>query len=662
MSKGYMGRVLWVDLGKGTFEEEAIPDAVYEQYLGGYGLGAKLLFERIPKGADPLGPDNIFGIVSGLLNGTGALFAGRWQIVGKSPLTGGWGDANCGGDLAPAIKRTGFDGLFFTGISDKPVYLLIDGDQRELVDAGELWGKDAVETEDWLKERHGKAARVACIGQGGEQQSRISGVCNARGRIAARSGLGAVMGSKKLKAVVLKGKAKVELHDRKELLRLAKEFNHRLKRDKAVDKIFSGKIVAFLGSALRRFKTQPSMAGELFKFTLRVWGTAGITAMSAENGDSPVKNWKGVGFRDFPISTKSSRIGDDAVTRYETKKYGCNACPLSCGGLCSVRNGPYPIEETHKPEYESLCAFGTLCLIDDLERIYEINDRLNRAGIDTISAGTCVAWAMEAFERGLLTEKDLDGLRLQWGDADAALEVVQKIIDGEGIGKLLKDGVKRAAEQLGQGSAEFAIHAGGQELPMHDGRYDAGQGLCYEAEPTPGRHTVHSYTWADLMALHKKTRRMPKVPPLHTFKDRFGTKGKGEAQSIASRYMEFCNGAGMCLFGLTVGGDIPIVQWLNAATGWRRSFDDYLLCGQRIKTLRHAFNLREGITPEDTKMPERARGFPPLDAGPLKGITPPLDTLRQDFYRAMGWDPITAMPLDSTLKQLDLEQVRDELA
>ncbi len=661
MSNGYMGRVLWVDLSQKSFEAEAIPDAVYEQYLAGYGLGAKLLFDRIPPGTDPLGPENILGFVSGLLSGTGAHFAGRWQIVGKSPLTGGWGDANCGGDLAPAIKRTGFDGIFFTGQSDHPVYLLIEGDQWSLQDARDLWGTDAIETEDTLRERHGKACRVACIGQGGEQQSLISGVCNARGRIAARSGLGAVMGSKQLKAVVLEGKAKVALHDRKQVLELSKAFRKRLERDKAVDRIFTGGVVAMLGRVLRRFKTQPAMAGELFKFTLRVWGTPGITAMSAESGDSPVKNWKGVGYRDFPIGTRSSRIGDDRVTAYETKKYRCHSCPLACGGLCSVKSGPYPIPETHKPEYETLCAFGTLCLIDDLERIFEINDRLNRAGIDTISCGTVVAWAMEAFERGLLTERDTGGIRLAWGDGEAALQVVQRIIDGEGIGELLKDGVKRAAQRLGQRSEEFAMHAGGQELPMHDGRYDAGQGLAYEAEPTPGRHTVQSYTYTDLMALHRKTKRMPKQPLMHSFSDRFGTQGKGEAQSIASRYMELGNGCGMCLFGLSVGGNPPVAEWINAATGWHRSFEEYLEVGHRIKTLRHAFNLREGITPADTRMPDRARGVPPLQDGPLEGITPEFDTLRQDFYRALGWDPVTAFPLDATLDRLDLPQVKQAL-
>ncbi|MDY0004417.1 MAG: aldehyde ferredoxin oxidoreductase family protein [Polyangia bacterium] len=661
MGKGYMGKVLWVDLSQGTVQEQVIPDEVYERFMAGYGLAAKLLWDRIPAGADPLGPDNVLGFVAGLLTGTGAHFAGRWQVVAKSPLTGGWGDANCGGDFAPAIKRAGVDGIFFTGESPRPVYLLIEGDERRLLDAGDLWGQDAIETEDRLQERHGKASRVACIGPAGERLSLISGVVNARGRLAARSGLGAVMGSKRLKALVLKGKEKVELHDRDRVLALSKAFRERLERDKAVDRVFSGKVVSLLGRALRRFKTQPAMAGELFKFTLRVWGTSGITAMAAETGDSPVQNWKGVGFRDFPLVTRSSRVGDDAVTRYEVKKYRCHSCPLACGGICSVKEGQFPIEETHKPEYETLGAFGALILVDDLHVIFQINEELNRAGMDTISAGVTVAWAFEAFERGLLTTEDTGGLQLRWGDAGAALELVRKMIAAEGIGAWLKDGVQRAAQRLGKGSEEFAMHAGGQELPMHDPRYDAGYGLAYEVEPTPGRHTIHSYTYTDLMALHRKTRRMPKQPAMHNLKDRMGVKGKGEAQSIVSNYMELGNGCGMCVFGLSVGGDPPVAEWINAATGWEKSFEEYLSAGHRIKTLRHAFNLREGIRPPRTTMPARARGVPPLDAGPLGGLTPAFDELRQDFYRAMGWDPVTAIPLVTTLEQLGLQEVKAAL-
>ncbi len=661
MSKGYMGKILWVDLSKGVLEEENIADEVYERFLAGYGLGAKILFDRMKPGVDPLGPDNVLGFVAGLLSGTGALFSGRWQVVGKSPLTGGWGDANCGGDLAPAIKRTGYDGIFFTGKSPKPVYLLIEGDEKKLVDAGDLWGTDAIDTEDALQEKHGKAFRVAAIGRGGENQSLISGIVNARGRIAARSGLGAVMGSKNLKAVCFKGATRVPIHDQKQVLALSKAFRARLSRDEKVDSIFTGGVVGTMGRVLKYFKTQPAMAGELFKFTLRVWGTPGIAAMSAENGDSPIQNWKGVGFRDFPLTTRSKFIGDDAVTAHETKKYACHSCPLSCGGKCSVKSGPYPLEETHKPEYESLCALGSLVLVDDLERIFQANELLNRAGIDTISAGSTIAWAFECFERGLLTEKDTDGLRLNWGNAEAMLACVEKLISGEGFGELLKNGVKRASEKLGKGSEQWAIHAGGQELPMHDGRFDAGYGLAYEVEPTPGRHTIISYTYADLMNLGTKTKQVPKTKLFHSAADRFGVHGKGQEMSVASAFMEVVNGCGMCVFGVSVGGNPPVAEWINAVTGWHRTFDEYLDIGRRIKAVRQAFNVREGISPADTKMPSRARGVPPLEAGPNKDNTPPFDDLARDYYLSMGWDPNSGRPMSHTLERLGLPEVKAAL-
>lgn len=662
MSKGYMGKILWVDLSKGVLEEETIPDEIYERFLAGYGLGAKVLFDRMEAGVDPLGPDNVLGFVAGLLTGTGALFVGRWQVVGKSPLTGGWGDSNCGGDFAPAIKRTGYDGIFFKGQSPKPVYLLIDGDEKKLVDAGDLWGTDAIDTEDALQQKHGKAFRVAAIGQGGESLSLISGIVNAGGRISARSGLGAVMGSKNLKAVCLKGKTRIPIHDQKQVLALSKEFRQRLSRDEVVDKVFTGGVVGMMGRVLKYFKTQPAMAGDLFKFTLRVWGTPGIAAMSAENGDSPVKNWKGVGFRDFPLPTRSKHIGDDAVTAHQTKKYACHSCPLACGGKCSVKSGPFPLDETHKPEYESLCALGTLVLVDDLERIFQANELLNRAGIDSISAGSTIAWAFECFERGLLTEKDTDGLRLTWGNAEAMVACVEKLISGKGFGALLKDGVKRAAEKLGKGSDQWAIHAGGQELPMHDGRFDAGYGLAYEVEPTPGRHTIFSYTYGDLMNLGAETKQMRKAKLFHNFADRFGVHGKGQEMSVVSAFMDVVNGCGMCVFGVSVGGKPPVTAWINAATGWNRSFDDYLDVGRRIKAIRQAFNVREGITPKDTQMPHRARGVPPLEAGPNKDVTPPFDELSRDFFLAMGWDPNSGKPMSHTLDRLGLTEVKEALA
>ena len=291
MNNAYMGKILMVDLSSGRIKDEIIPDEIYKKYLSGTGLGAYICGRNIPAGADPLGPENMLGFVSGLLTGSGYPFSGRWSIVGKSPLTGTWGDANCGGNFSPAIKRSGYDGIFFKGISSRPVYLKIDSNNRaELVSAEHLWGKDAVETEEILIKESGRGAKVACIGQSGEKISLISGVCNDRGRMAARSGLGAVMGSKKLKAVVLEGNNSVNIHDKEKIREISKKINKLLKIQILP---LGGKSLAALGWLLGIIPVGMALDGMLFKMLLKKWGTVFMNRMSIGMGDSPVKNWMG---------------------------------------------------------------------------------------------------------------------------------------------------------------------------------------------------------------------------------------------------------------------------------------------------------------------------------------------------------------------------------
>ena len=265
-----MGKILWVDLATREIRDEIIPDDVYERYLSGMGLAAHILYNRIPAGADPLGPENILGFVSGLLTGTGSLFAGRWMVVGKSPLTGGWGEANCGGSFAPAIKRCGYDGIFVKGISENPVYLYVKNGSAELRDATHIWGRDAIESEEMLIAETGGKSQVAVIGPAGEKLSLISGVCNDRGRLAARSGLGAVMGAKKLKAVVLDGKRRIDVHNRAEIKRLSQMCNKWVQFQPPLP---SGKIAAYVGTLMRVLPTQMAMDGMLYKVLLKKWGT-----------------------------------------------------------------------------------------------------------------------------------------------------------------------------------------------------------------------------------------------------------------------------------------------------------------------------------------------------------------------------------------------------
>lgn len=657
MGKGFMGKILWVDLSTGAIKDESIPEAVYKKFMTGYGLGAKLLYDRIPPGADALGPDNILGFCSGMLTGTAALFSGRFMVVAKSPLTGGWGDANCGGYLSPAIKQAGYDAIFFRGISPRPVYLYLTDQKAELKDASGLWGKDVVETEAAIKaELNEKKVRIACIGPAGEKLSLISGIANDGGRYAARSGLGAVMGSKKLKALVVSGKARAEADQPDRVKQLSKDLGQALNKRDFMQKVLGSKLVNISGIITRISPMAMAQPGDLWCQILKKYGTMGVTAMSSESGDSPVKNWAGAGHLDFPLK-RASKISDDAVVKYQVKRYGCFSCPIQCGGIMEVKDGPWPISESHKPEYETVCAFGTLCLIDDLHALFKLNDMCNRGGLDTISAGGVAAFVIECFESGILTKEDLGGLEPRWGKPEPIMKLIELMIKREGIGDVLADGVKKAAQKIGKGSDQFAVHAGGQELPMHDPKMDVLQGLAYEVEPTPGRHTISGFVWQELMQVHRYSKSADKVKPLTSKKEKTSPHGKAKNQAVDSKLMQVVNGAGVCLFGLCCGPKYPLYEYLNAATGWGYSDEDWLLTGERIETLRHAFNLREGIRYQDTKMHNRAKGVPSLGRGPHANTTLDTETLAREFYREMAWDFETGNPARDRLEKLGLDEV-----
>ncbi|MBW2285734.1 MAG: aldehyde ferredoxin oxidoreductase family protein [Deltaproteobacteria bacterium] len=659
--KGYWGRVLHVDLSNGTHDFEDFDEEFYRKYLGGIGLGARVLWERLRPGCDPMGPENILGFTTGLLTDTGALFMGRFNLVGKSPSTGGWGDANGGGYFAPALKRCGVDAVFFHGRSPHPVYLHMDDQTVEIKDASDLWGKDTSMTETLLRDRHGKRAQVACIGPGGERLSYMAGVCNDGGRIAARSGLGAVMGSKLLKAVVAAGKKKIGVDDRDRIKTLSKKFRKRLQEKAGLKKIMGDRVFGLVGWLTRKGPLYTRQPADLFRLMMSKYGTSSMTAMSAESGDSPVKNWGGVGYLDFPLE-RSQKIGAGALARYQIKRYGCFSCPLRCGAILKVEDGPYPVEEMHRPEYETLCAFGTLLLNDDLHSIFKINDLLNRAGLDSISCGGTVAFAIECFENGLLHGQDIEGLELRWGNSKAIIRLVEMIISRQGIGDILADGVKIAARKLGPEAEAFAVHCGGMEPPMHDPKFDPGFGTAYLCEPAPSRHMVSSYMLLDLLRLDRHFNRAGKPPAFMTSRERLRFENKGEAMALGSFFRMLVDCAGGCVFGVQVGGDMPLLQWFNAATGWDFSDEDYLTLGERVEQLRHAFNVREGLNPvRDFRPHARITGSPPLDKGPARGVSLPPDAMAQPFYDALGWDMETGMPDPKRMESLGLDDVMETL-
>ena len=648
-AKGYMGQLMKVDLDTGKIAREKVPDSLYENHLSGMGLAAHHLYHHIPPNADPLGPENILGFTSGLLTGTGALFAGRWMVTGKSPLTSGWGEANCGGHFGPAIKRCGVDAIFFKGIAPEPVYLYLAPGIMELRPAGELWGKDTIYTETFLKARY-PGSRVACIGPAGEQQSFMAGISTDKGRMAARSGLGAVMGAKNLKALVLGDKQRIHAQNPVEMKYLSQKCS---KWVTLQPPFIPGFITPILGAIMRIMPFTATQDGFLYKIMLRKWGTISMNQTSVEMGDAPIKNWQGTS-ADWGVF-KSASSNPDAYTKEEIKKFHCYSCPLGCGGECTMPGKKQANQPTtHKPEYESVLAFGGFIMNTDRNLIFEINDTLNRAGMDTISAGHVVAFAMACYEEEILTRDHTGGIALEWGSPEAIRFLIQAMVRREGIGNLLCDGVKKAAEKLGPRARALAVHAGGQELAMHDGRNDPGFALHYSAEPAPGRHTNGAFLYYEMYQLWKRIKSLPRPGLFASKKGKYLSHPDHAPMCRAnSQYLNVMNGAGICLFGGFLGCHrTPVFDWLNAATGWELSPEEYMEIGSRVQTLKQAFNIKHGIRPLDNVASPIALGNPPQDRGANKGRQVNIHPLMRAYWNEFGWDPETGSPTPEQLKAL----------
>ncbi len=654
MNKGFYGKILWVDLFNESFKEEKIPDQIYRQFLGGYGLACKIIYDNTKSEYDPLGPESIFGFFPGLLTGTPAPFSGRYMVAGKSPLTGTWGDSNSGGTFGPEIKKCGYDAIFIKGKANTPKYILIIDETLEILDASEIWGLDIIEAENRLKKKHGKYIKTAGIGQAGEQISLISGIANDKGRIAARSGLGAVMGSKKLKMLVLKGHRKVEYHDRDNFMENVRAYHSETEGKKPG---FFGRWLINnspkMAKMIRRFRMNTSMSPEIMREIWRRYGTSTGNTILAEVGDSPIKNWAGIGMYDFPYSV-SKNISASEIEKYKIKDYGCFTCPVQCGAKLKVPE--VDLEETHIPEYETCASFGGMLLNDDLLSIFQINELCNRAAIDTISVGGTVAFAIECYENGILTLNDTDGLELTWGNSKAIVKLVKKIIKREGIGDILADGSKIAAEKIGKGSEKYSIHSLGQEIGMHSPLHFASLGYSYAFDPTPGRHTAASVDMAAGMRSPDVFLKGLKFPKNWQKDD----KKKVQAQKIVNGICQYVNCAGLCMMS-NYFGQYPIRELINALTGWKITLEEIEETGLRIQTLRQTFTLREGVNIAENRLNGRIFGNPPFTRGPTKGII----IYYQDFYKKVckeyGWNPENSYPLIETLNRLDLDFVVEDL-
>lgn len=591
---GMMGNIGWVDLTTRQVDMIKTNEADLQHFLGGYGLGAKILYESMPANTHPYDSESVIGFVPGITNGTSAMFGGRYMVVCKSPVTMGFNDTNSGGFFGPELKKAGFDALFVKGIADTPVYLHVTNEKIEIRDAKDLWGLDAKET--WTKCQEifdSKVVRVACIGSAGENVSKLACIINDGHRAAGRGGAGAVMGSKKLKAIAVLGTMEVPVADKAELIACNKEVV-RLQREK--------------GSK-----------------TFADLGTGAGTPSSALSGDSPVKNWDGIGVIDYGQS-KAEALGALAMDKYKTKKYHCSSCPLGCGAIYQVDEGRWPVGETERPEYETAAAFGSTLLNGDVDALIKCNEICNRAGLDTISTGMTIAWAMECYEKGVLTKEKLDGIDLTWGNGEAIVHLTEKMARGEGIGSLLAHGSLHAASELNIGF-EAIMAASGIELPMHDPRYSPGLARTYQYDPTPGRH-VKGGLGLDQMGGHETS-------------DKYDYRHTGKDDVTITAEIEVINSAGYCLFGQSYLPAELQARMINAILGTSFTTDDLLTIGKRIYHWRHAFNVREELVRDDFSISARTVGIPAQPTGPLENVTVDHELLGDNFFEAMGIDPVT---------------------
>ncbi len=605
MKGGYVGKILVVDLSNNSTEVQELPEEMYRNFLGGYGLGARILYSMMKPGIDPLGPDNIIGFVPGLLTGTGAPFTGRYMVVCKSPVTGGWNDANSGGFFGPELKKAGFDGVFIKGAAKEPVYLWIHDGKAEIRSAKHLWGLDSEAGREALRKETDPEAQEAMIGPAGEALSYMAAVMNDKHRAAGRGGAGAVMGSKKLKAVVVRGTDEVPV-----------AYPERLKE-----------VQRALSAAMKN-----SDLAKLF----HEHGTGAFNGPSALSGDTPVKNWAGVGIIDFGEDGANAIAGPTLDPKYKVKPYGCANCPLVCGAHYEVKDGKWIKGMTERPEYETAASFGTLLLNKDAEAIFACNDICNRYGLDTISTGMTIAWAMECYEKGILTKEELNGLDLKWGNAEAIVELTKAIAEQKGIGKVLAKGSAKAADELGKGH-ECLITVKGIELPMHDPRLSPGYARTYQFDPTPGRHVKGGLGGMQLL--------MPSPA-------KYIPEGTGFLDVLLTTGSEVESSAGLCMFSGFLGMQNLAQRLIEAVTGWNFKGQDVLRTGARILNMRHVFNLREGFTPKDFVIPPRAIGVPPLQAGPTAGITINAQRLAENFFHFIGWDMETGKPSKYSLEHL----------
>ncbi|MEW5932876.1 MAG: aldehyde ferredoxin oxidoreductase family protein [Bacillota bacterium] len=611
---GWCGRLLRVDLTRGSVRVEGLEEKVLRRFLGGRGLATYLLWREVPGGADPLGPENVLVFAPGVLTGVPAPGCGRNGVAALSPLTGRLGSAEAGGFWGAQLKRAGFDALVVEGRSPSPVYLWVHEGGAEIRDARHLWGLPTGEVESRLREELGDRIRVCQCGPAGEKLVRFSCVVNDLTHFAGRTGLGAVMGSKRLRAIAVRGDKPVGVADEAAFRRLVRE----------------------MGTTWRE-----SARG------LHEHGTAGGTAALSAQGGLPTRN-----FREGSFAQVEKIDGRTMTATLLKGRESCFACPIRCKRVVAAE-APYRIDGRYGgPEYETVAALGSTCGVDDLAAVCKANEICAAQGLDTISSGVTVAFAMEGAERGVW-EGWPDARVPRFGDAAGMVDLVGRIAAREGIGDLLAEGTLRAARFLGRGSEAWAVQVKGQEVPMHEPRLKHALGLGYAVSPTGADHchNLHDTAWVKDGSSSVRDAAVLGLTgplPLHDL-----GPDKVRLFAYVTNWRHFQESAVVCYF-------VPwtyhqLVELVRAVTGWNTSLFELLKVGERVATLARLFNIKQGWTCDEDDL--HPRFYEPFAEGPLRGISVPRDELlraRRLYYGMMGWDPETGVPTEAKLAELGL--------
>lgn len=598
---GLIGRLLRVNLTTGAISEEAISEAMAKKYFGGRGLGTKIYMDEVAKDTDAFSPDNKLILMTGPLTGTFATSAGRLMWITKAPLTGTIGCANSGGEFGPELKFAGFDGVIFEGKSEKPVYLYVNNGKAELRSAEDLWGKTVPETTDQLVAATDPDSKVCCIGPAGENRVLFAGIMNEKNRAAGRGGLGAVMGSKNLKAVVARGTGGIKVAD-------------------------NAGFLAACTDARDKLKAHPVTGAGL-----GAYGTEILVNIINASGGLPINNW-----RDGAVDKNADDIsGETLVEKYLVRNKGCFGCSMACGRVTKVKDGPYK-SAGEGPEYEAAWALGSSCGINDLAAICKVNFLCNEYGMDPITLGSTFACAMELFDKGLLTIEEMGG-NLVFGDAASIVEFATKTATREGFGDKLAEGSYRLAESYG--APELSMSVKKQEMPAYDGRSLQGMGLEYATSNRGGCHVRGYLTSPEILGLPVKM-------------DPLVTEGKAAMLKIFQDLTAVVDSIGICLF-TTFGIGLPeIANMLRTCTGWDLTDEEILATGDRIWNLEKLYNLGQGFTKADDTLPPRLL-HEPLPEGPAKGKVCELDDMLPEYYNLRGWDK-DGVPAKSKLTELGL--------